>query len=51
MATFVPDHAGGFRIWWHNLTGAETLDNTHLMRLAGRFSRRVRGWAKAKQSP
>ena len=41
-------HAGGFRIWWHNLTGGvETLDNTHLMRMAGRFRRRVRGWAKA----
>ena len=24
-------HAGGFRIWWHNLTGGvEILDNTHL---------------------
>ena len=46
---FRPGHnAGGFRVWWQNLTGsAETLDNTHLMRLAGRFSRRVRGWAKA----
>jgi hypothetical protein len=29
----------------------ETLDNTHLMRLAGRFSRRVRGWAKAHGVP
>ena len=50
---FRPGHnAGGFRIWWHNLTGGvETLDNTHLMRLAGRFSRRVRGWAKANRIP
>jgi len=50
---FRPGHnAGGFRIWWHNLTGGvETLDNTHLMRLAGRFSRRVRGWAKANAVP
>ena len=35
-------HAGGFRIWWHNLTGGvETLHNTRLMQLAGRFSRRA----------
>jgi hypothetical protein len=44
--------AGGFRIWWRQLTGSdETLDNAHLMRLAGRFSRRVRGWAKANNVP
>jgi len=30
---------GGFRLWWRALTGSdETLDNTHLMRMAGRFS-------------
>jgi hypothetical protein len=29
----------------------ETLDNAHLMRLAGRFARRVRGWAKANEVP
>jgi len=48
-AYFRPGHnAGGFRVWWQNLTGSvDTLDNTHLMRLAGRFSRRIRGWAKA----
>src|SRR5437870_10352238 len=40
---------GGFRVWWRALTGSdETLNNTHLMRLAGRFSRRLRGYAKAK---
>jgi len=39
---------GGFRIWWRALIGSdEGLDNTHLMRLAGRFSRRIRGYAKA----
>ena len=39
---------GGFRVWWRALTGSdETLDNTHLMRSAGGFSRRVRGYAKA----
>jgi len=43
---------GGFRIWWRALTGSdEGLDNTHLMRLAGRFSRRIRGYAKASGIP
>jgi hypothetical protein len=38
--------AGGFRVWWRKLTGSEdTLDNAHLMRMAGRFSRRLRAWA------
>jgi hypothetical protein len=38
---------GGFRVWWrqwHDGSDAE-LDNTHLMRLAGRFARRVKTWA------
>jgi hypothetical protein len=44
--------AGGFRLWWRALTGSdEMLDNTHLMRMAGRFSRRIRGYAKAKGVP
>jgi hypothetical protein len=44
--------AGGFRVWWRALSGSdETLDNTHLMRLAGRFSRRIRGYAKAHGIP
>jgi hypothetical protein len=44
--------AGGFRIWWRALAGSdEGLDNTHLMRLAGRFSRRIRGYAKANGIP
>src|SRR5689334_15915806 len=43
---------GGFRVWWRALTGSdETLENTHLMRMAGRFSRRVRGYAKAHGIP
>jgi len=43
---------GGFRVWWRALTGSdESLDNTHLMRLAGRFSRRIRGYAKAHGIP
>jgi hypothetical protein len=43
---------GGFRTWWRQLTGSDAdLDNTHLMRLAGRFSRRVRAYAKANAIP
>ena len=43
---------GGFRVWWRALTGSDdTLDNAHLMRLAGRFSRRVRGYAKTHGIP
>jgi hypothetical protein len=43
---------GGFRLWWRALSGSdETLDNTHLMRMAGRFSRRIRGYAKANGIP
>lgn len=45
--------AGGFRQWWRRLMDGsdEQLDNAHLMRMAGRFSRRVRGFAKAHQIP
>jgi hypothetical protein len=33
---------GGFRVWWRALTGSDnTLENAYLMRLAGRFSRRI----------
>ncbi len=43
---------GGFRAWWRALTGSdETLENAHLMRMAGRFSRRIRGYAKAHNIP
>ena len=44
---------GGFRTWWRRLHGGsdEELDNAHLMRMAGRFSRRVRAWAKAAGIP
>lgn len=44
---------GGFRVWWrrwHDDSDAE-LDNTHLMRLAGRFARRVRAFADAHRIP
>jgi len=45
--------AGGFRSWWRRLHNGseEELDNTHLMRMAGRFSRRIRGYAKAHEIP
>jgi hypothetical protein len=43
---------GGFRLWWRQLTGSDaTLDNAHVMRLAGRFGRRIRGYAKANNIP
>jgi hypothetical protein len=43
---------GGFPVWWRTLTGSDdALDNAHLMRLAGRFSRRVRGDAKTHGIP
>jgi hypothetical protein len=43
---------GGFRLWWRQLTGSDaTLDNAHVMRLAGRFGRRIRGYAKAHNVP
>src|SRR5215467_16315971 len=43
---------GGFRVWWRALTGSDqTLENAYLMRMAGRFSRRVRGYAKAQGIP
>ena len=44
---------GGFRVWWrrwHDDSDAE-LDDAHLMRLAGRFARRVRAWAGANGVP
>lgn len=42
----------GFRIWWRGWMGSDDgLDNTHLMRLAGRFARRVRGWAEGRGVP
>jgi hypothetical protein len=44
---------GGFRVWWrwlHN-DSDELLDNNHLMRLAGRFARRVRAWAAETKIP
>ena len=43
---------GGFRCWWRRLHGSDDqLDNTHLMRMAGRFARRVKAWAAANRVP
>jgi hypothetical protein len=44
---------GGFRTWWRRLMGGSDadLDTAHLMRLAGRFSRRVRAFADAQGIP
>jgi hypothetical protein len=44
--------AGGFRNWWRELYGHDDdLDNAHLMRLAGRFSRRLRAYARKESIP
>lgn len=46
-------HPGGLRVWWrrwHN-DSDEELDNTHLMRMAGRFARRVKAWGAANDVP
>ena len=43
---------GGMRVWWRDLYGSdEELDTNHLMRMAGRFSRRVHAYAKAAGIP
>ena len=44
---------GGFRVWWRRLHDDcdDLLDNNHLMRLAGRFARRVRAWGGASGVP
>ena len=44
---------GGFRVWWRrwHRDSDESLDDAHLMRLAGRFARRVKAWGKANGVP
>jgi hypothetical protein len=43
---------GGLRCWSRRLHGGdEHLDDTHLMRMAGRFARRVKAWAGANGVP
>ena len=44
--------AGGLRTWWRALHGDDTnLDDAHLMRMAGRFARRVKAWGAANGVP
>lgn len=52
-AYFVPAHSnGGFRVWWRSLMGNDdTLDNAHLMRIAGKFSRRTHAYASKNKIP
>jgi hypothetical protein len=49
----VGHNPGGFRCWWRRLHGGsdQQLDNTHLMRFAGRFARRVKAWGQANDVP
>jgi hypothetical protein len=43
---------GGFRGWWRWLHGgSDDQHDTHLMRFAGRFARRVKAWAAANGVP
>ena len=44
---------GGFRVWWRRLHDGsdDELDNTHLMRFAGRFARRVEGLGERERRP
>ena len=43
---------GGFRTWWRQLKGSDRdLDDNHLIRMAGRFSRRLRAAAKHNNIP
>src|SRR4051794_41945107 len=46
-------NAGGFRVWWRSwhADGDDSLDNTHLIRLAGRFSRRGGRWGRGDGGP
>jgi hypothetical protein len=43
---------GGFRTWWRRVKGSDDdLNNTSLMRFAGRFSRRIHAYAKKHGIP
>jgi hypothetical protein len=44
--------AGGFRTWWRALYGSDDeLDDTHLMRMAGRLRRRLHGYCEKERIP
>src|SRR5262249_18391035 len=48
----VGHNPGGFRVWWRGLHGNDDLlDDTHLMRMAGRLARRVKAWGAANGVP
>jgi hypothetical protein len=44
---------GGLRVWWRRLhdDNDQDLDNAHLMRMAGRFSRRIRARGRREWCP
>jgi len=43
---------GGFRFWWRLLYGNDGhLDNTHVMRFAGHFSRRIKAYSQKNSIP
>jgi hypothetical protein len=44
---------GGFRTWWRALHGGsdDQLDDAHLIRMAGRFARRLKAWGQANGVP
>lgn len=45
-------NGGGIRHWWRQLTGSEhTLDQVHMQRMAGHFSRRVHAYAQKHGIP
>lgn len=42
----------GFRSWWRRMQGSDdNLDKTHLIRMAGRFSRRLKAYAGKHEIP
>jgi len=55
LNAYVPvgHNPGGFWCWWRRLHDGsdDELDNTHLMRFAGRFARRLKAWANANGVP
>ena len=49
---YMAQSGGGFRCWWRDLFGNDDhLDNDHLMRFAGRFSRRIHAFAEKTGIP
>jgi len=52
-AYFIVGHnPAGFRYWWRRLFGTDdNLDEAHLIRIAGRFSRRLNAYAKSNGVP